>query len=171
MKLAACILAVFAPVALTQTRPQEPTSDQTTMREYDAMLRATRKSGDEAFERERLRHGSRLCVSSWTDDAKAAACFSAEARRTEQNYLIYTHMISAVLHLSVPGQPAMPASQQIPFDSAEELWANSMKAVCAARTSNGKDDRAIAIQRNCSMGLTWDHMKELSSLYFLVLEF
>lgn len=79
-------------------------------------------------------------------------------------------MIGVLLRANPDGTPAIPETQRLPFDAAEETWQKSRQEVCAAAARRKQEAYADASLNNCSLLLTWDHMEELSDLYFLLSE-
>ena len=166
MLATALLIALFAPVHQGNSAGNDQTAR---WREYRARMQEIERPGEDALKKERARSKAGLCARQGAD-AATATCFARETAITEQNYLTYINMIGVLLRTKPDGSLAMPETQRLPFDTAEETWRKSRQEVCTAAALRKRESYANASKSSCSLLLTWDHMEELSHLYFLLSE-
>ena len=120
-------------------------------------------------------------------DAKSTlqinVCLDHEKKTTEGNYRAYTEAIRATLGLKEPGFPGIEPPQRGPsgpiltpeqlvdeFDKTERLWESYRDSQCTAAFHQfGGGTAAPASQMECEQRLIRGHMRDLDSVYGLML--
>lgn len=171
--LKSCSLALVITCLILSACPTNALSrkEQASWKAFYAKQDLYRKRGSAALKRELARSHANLCAQAESGGQAAIGfCLEKQYKITNQDYLDYVRAIGALVRLEPPGngakvsKPAHP--QRITFDKAEAAWQDYRELACRSMATQwAGGDQAPVAYVNCRITLTWNHMKELESLY------
>lgn len=168
-----CSLALIAASLILNAFPANalPGNEKASWKAFYAKQDLYRKRGSEAFKRELTRSRENLCAEAESGGQAAIGfCLEKQYKITIQDYREYVRAIGALLRIEPSSNDATASTrshpQRINFDKAEAAWQDYRELACRSMATQwAGGDQAPVAYINCKVTLTWNHMKELDSLY------